>query len=126
VIRGLAALFVGTLTFWAIVAYPAYRLASIKGLLNSAVAATLCFLPAAMTLIWSQWTLTEKPERGPTSMLAASGIRMGIVLGSGLLLVLLNPDFKEASFWLSVLVFYLFTLALEMLLLVTGWSRATS
>jgi hypothetical protein len=107
-------------------AYPVYRLATLRVLAHSAVAATLCLLAASIIFVWSHWTYIERPERRPFILLAGSGIRMGMVMSAGIILALLNPGFQEASFWVSVLVFYLFTLALEMVLLMAGWPRTTS
>ena len=125
-IRRIGILFLGTLFVWAVLAYPVYKLATMKGLVNSFWAAALCFLPGSLTLLWSQWVLTQKPERRPAYILAGSGVRMGIVIGTAVMLAFLHPYFKEASFWVSLLVFYLFTLALEMILLLAGWPRTTS
>jgi len=44
-------------------------------------------------------------------------LRMAFVLGGGLALSALLPLFQEAVFWGWLLVFYLFTLALEVVLL---------
>ena len=48
---------------------------------------------------------------------ASTGLRMAFVLGGGLALSALLPLFQEAVFWGWLLVFYLFTLALEVVLL---------
>jgi hypothetical protein len=45
---------------------------------------------------------------------------MVIVLAVGLLLYSTVPVFERMSFWIVILVFYLFTLALEIALLVSG------
>jgi hypothetical protein len=107
-------------------AYPLYRLETLKVMGHSAVAATLCLLAASIIFVWSHWTLTGRPERRPFILLAGSGIRMATVMGAGIILAFLNPGFQEASFWFSVLVFYLFTLTVEMVLLMAGWPRTTS
>ena len=44
---------------------------------------------------------------------------VAVVLGLGLAVYLSLPYFQHASFWLWLLVFYLFTLAVEMVLLTT-------
>jgi hypothetical protein len=126
VIKRLAILLIGTVLFWVMLAYPVYRLTNHKGLLNSAVAATLCLLPASITLIWSQRAVTAKSGHRSTVVLAASGIRMGTVVVTALVLALSNPVFEALSFWISVLVFYLFTLTLEMFLLMAAWPTPTT
>jgi hypothetical protein len=49
-------------------------------------------------------------------VLGGTGLRLFFVLGAGLVLTGAVPYFQLQSFWVWVLVFYLFTLALEMLL----------
>jgi len=116
VIRPILILIVGCATFWVILAYPAFRFWGFRALIESGVAAGLCFLPSALTTVCSRLACTS-PRDHIWLALGGTGIRMGIVLGLGLLLAFLSPDFQQASFWAWVLVFYLFTLALDSVLL---------
>jgi len=89
-------------------------------LADSAIAAVLCLSPAALTLTLSYFTFQKKPQDQLWIVLGGTGIRMGTVLGLGLVLSWLEPHFQQISFWAWVLVFYLFTLGLEVVLLMLG------
>jgi|SRR6266478_2325106 len=113
-------LVLGSLAFWALLAYPAFRLGTVHALTNSAIACGLCLLPAFLTLFLAYITMDRKPQDQLWIVLGGTGIRMGTVLGLGLALCWLDPRFQQISFWAWVLVFYLFTLGLEVALLVMG------
>ena len=113
-------LIVATLLAWAAAAYPASLLGGNAGLIHSLVAVALCLTPTALTLLWAEWAYRQSPQQQLTMILGGTGIRMGLVLGVGLLLYVMVPFFAQASFWIWILVFYLFTLALEMVLVVSG------
>jgi hypothetical protein len=53
-------------------------------------------------------------------VLGGTGVRMAFVLGTALLLHFTVPSFQKQGFWVWLLIFYLFTLALEMVLIVKG------
>jgi hypothetical protein len=114
----------GTLLAWAIAAYPAHLLGGDAALVYSVVALGLCLVPTALTLLWAEWSYQQSPEQQLTIVLGGTGVRMGIVLGVGLLLYVLVPYFQQPGFWVWLLVFYLFTLALEIVLVVRGRSAA--
>jgi ABC-type spermidine/putrescine transport system permease subunit II len=120
VTKRLVILIAGTLLAWGAAAYPARLLGGDAGLIYSAVAAALCLLPTALTLLWAEWVSRQSPEQQLTMVLGGTGIRMGVVMGIGLLLYLFLPYFEQPGFWLWLLAFYLFTLALEMVLVVRG------
>jgi hypothetical protein len=122
--KRLAWLIAGTLGLWAVVAYPAQRFAGDGALLYCTVASGLCLLPAAGTLVWSEWASRRSTEQQLLTVLGGTGLRMAVVLGVGLALYTLVPFFGRSSFWIWVLVFYLFTLAFEIVLL-TGARPAT-
>jgi hypothetical protein len=86
----------------------------------SLLAAGLCLFPTGATLLWSNWAWNQSPEQQLLVVLGGTGVRMAVVLGCGLALYSLAPYFQQQSFWLCLLVFYLFTLALEMVLIVKG------
>src|SRR5262249_45437091 len=113
-----------TLTAWAATAYPAWLVGGDQGLAYSGVAVALCLVPTALTLLWADWANQQSPEQQLTMVLGGTGIRMGFVLGVGLLLYLLVPFFQKQSFWVWLLVFYLLTLALEMVLVVRSRTAA--
>lgn len=113
-----------TLLLWGAVAYPAWLLGGEPALVYTIVAVALCLTPTALTLLWAEWSSRQSPEQQMTMALGGTGVRMGFVLGVGLLLYTLVPYFRQQSFWLCLLLFYLFTLALEMVLVVRGRAAA--
>jgi hypothetical protein len=116
VIRPILILILACATFWLILAYPAFRLWGFRGLIESGVAASLCVLPSLLTIVWA-WLASSRPKDHLWMALGSTGTRMGMVLGLAVLLALLNPVFRGTSFWAWVLVFYLFTLAIDVVLL---------
>lgn len=107
-----------SLAFWVAVSYPAFVLGGESALIYSAVALLLCLLPTVATLLWAGWAWNTTPEQQLTMILGGTGLRMTFVLGCGLLLYSAVPYFAQQSFWVWLLVFYLLTLALEMVLIV--------
>jgi hypothetical protein len=87
-------------------------------LIYSATAAGLCVLPSTITLVWALSSSGGSPEMQRLIVLGGTGIRMFFVLGAGLALTSAVPYFQQRSFWVWVLIFYLFTLALEMAVVV--------
>jgi hypothetical protein len=113
-----------TLAAWFVTAVPAHLLEIDAALTYSAVAVALCLVPTALTLLWADWAYRQSPELQLTMVLGGTGIRMGLVLGVALLLYTMLPYFQQQSFWIWLLVFYLLTLALEMVLVVKGKTAA--
>jgi hypothetical protein len=122
--RRLGLLTAGSLALWLAVSYPARLLGGESAVVYSAVAVALCLAPTLATLAWAGWALDQSPEQQLLMLLGGTGVRMGVVLGAGLALYTFVPYFQESGFWVWLLVFYLFTLALEMALLVAGRAAA--
>lgn len=129
-IRRLGVLVAGIVLLWAVLAalvwllwdrliYPEHGPPRDVALVFSGVAALLCLLPAAGTLAWAAWGQGRSPEHQLYAALGGSGIRMFFVLGAGMLLTNLTY-FQQPGFWMWVLAFYLFTLLLEVLLVLRG------
>jgi hypothetical protein len=112
-------LIAGSLAFWLLLALPARMLGGgDKAIIFSGTALLLCLAPAVGTLIWTAWGLQAHPEQQLTMILGGTGLRVFLVLGSGLLISKCVPYYEEqTSFWIWLLILYLFTLALEMGLL---------
>jgi hypothetical protein len=109
----------GTVAFWAILAVPVGLLWGEAGLLQCSVAAAFCLLPAAATMAWALWAFKDQaPEQQVLSVLGGTGVRLLLVLGGGLALAVSLPESFPESFWFWLLAFYLFTLALEIILIV--------
>jgi hypothetical protein len=117
--RRLGILVGGALLLWLAVLFPAYQLGGDEAIFLSAVALALCLIPAVATMAWALRADTS-PESQLLMILGGTGVRMGIVLGGGLLLTRLLPEHFPAAFWIWLVVFYLFILGLEMALLVRG------
>lgn len=115
--RQLGTLVLASLALWAVLAYPARLLWGSVAVYYSAAALALCLPPAAVTLAWGRRALRQSAERQLLMVVGGTGLRMAGVLGAGLALALLVPYFRQPGFWVAVLVFYLFTLAVEMMLL---------
>jgi hypothetical protein len=120
VLKRVGILIACTFLLWGAVAYPAWLLGGEQALIYSLVAFALCLIPAAATLVWAEWFARQSPQSQPVTILAGSGVRMGLVLGVALLLYTQTAYFQQRSFWFCLLLFYLFTLALEVTLAVKG------
>jgi hypothetical protein len=120
--RNLGLLSAATLAFWLATAYPAYLLGEEPGLVFTAVAALLCLVPAAATLIWCHRALKSTPEQQLLAVMGGMAVRMVFVIGAGMALFLLAPYFHRRSFWLWMIAFYLFTLSVEIGLIVARQS----
>jgi hypothetical protein len=121
--RRLSLLVAGCLAFWAVVVFP-IRLVDETAFVFSGVACLLCLLPTVVTFIWCHKSLQGTSEQRLLAVLGGSGVRMLFVIGAGMALFHLLPAFHYQRFWLWIIVFYLFTLTLEMVLLLTGQAAA--
>jgi hypothetical protein len=120
----------GSLLFWLLIAIPARHVSAetLKpgyggdpAFFYSLTAVIICLLPTAITLYWGMRTLNGLPEQQLTLVMGGTGIRMFFVLLVGLAFYKLIPYYEAyEGFWIWLLIFYLFTLALEMVLLLAG------
>jgi hypothetical protein len=113
----LQALIAGTLALWVLLFLPARYLWGQEAAVSSLVAAGLCLVPTSLTLAWATRKVGRSADQQMLLVLAGTGVRLTFVLGVGLGLSLAVPYFQQQSFWVWLLVFYLFTLGLEMVLL---------
>jgi len=121
VIRHLALLTAGSLLFGLLTALPAARLWGPAMVVNAAVAGGLCLVPTAVALVVAGWVLHQSPQEQLLRVLGGMGLRMTVVLGVGAALYTSVPYFAEQdlfAFWGWILVYYAFTLALEVILVV--------
>ena len=110
----------GSITLWVLLAVPARRFWGDDTAIHGAAALLLCLVPAVLTLIWAGWARERSPDQQMIAMLGGTGVRMFLVLAGALVLTQFIPYFQEQNgFWAWLLVFYLFTLAFEVVLLVT-------
>lgn len=120
--RRLLLLIGATAALWLVLALPARHLGSgDDALALSGTAALLCLVPGVATFAWTEAAGRHSPHRQVLVALAGSGIRTAVALGGGLALTLGVPYFRDRpAFWGWLVVFYLGTLALDLLLLLTG------
>jgi hypothetical protein len=107
-----------SLFVWVVAAYPAYRLGGETALIYSAVAFGICLVPAVATFLLARLSFGGSREERLMLPMLGTGLRMFVVLGVVLVLHLETEYFRPTSFAIWVLGFYLFTLALEVVLLV--------
>jgi len=126
--RGVGWLLGGSLAFWGVLVYPACLMWGQPALVHSAAAALICIVPTLGTFLWAQWARVQSPGQQFIMVLGGVGLRMAFVLLAALALTLALPDFRQPvdyAFWIWVLAFYLFTLALEVTLLVKDQATQT-
>jgi len=119
--RRLSLLLGSSLAFWGLTAVPAALVWGAAMYVFSAVAAGLCLLPTVAVLLWAERALGNLSPQ--LIMLGGTGLRMAAALGAGGALYLGVPYFAEQgplAFWGWLLVYYLWTLALEVAVLLNG------
>jgi hypothetical protein len=122
VIRRLLLLVGGSAAFWLLVGLPARHLGGgDAAMVFLGTALLLCLAPAVVTLVWGERALRQSPDKQLILVLGGSGLRMAFVLLAGWTLYLWAPYYRQqAGFLIWLLVGYLFTLALDMTLLLVG------
>ncbi len=115
----------GASAFWVLTAVPAKHLGGGNlALIYSGTAMLLCLVPGVLTLLWVGWSGGKNPQMLVLVALGSTSVRLFGVALAGLLLVNMVPLFGEQEvFLIWLLVFYLFTLALEMVLLLKAARR---
>ncbi len=127
-IRRLLILIAGSLVFWVLAAVPVKFLTGDDlAWLHSGTALLLCLVPGALTLAWACRAQHSDAAQQLTVLLGATGIRLFAVSLVALWLYSAVPPYRQQDgFLVWLIVCYLFTLALEMTLLVRGRSRPDS
>jgi hypothetical protein len=120
----------GSLLVWLLIAIPARNvgpeylkpgLGGDPAFVYSLTAVLICLLPTTITLYWGLRSLNGPADQQLTLVMGGTGIRMFFVLLVGLAFYKLVPYYEAyEGFWIWLLVFYLITLALEMVLLLGG------
>jgi hypothetical protein len=118
--RALLLLLTATAALWAVLALAARPFLGDDAVLCSAAAVAACLPPAALTLALSWGARGKAPSLQGALALAGSGVRTVGALGVAGLLYLCVPSLHQPQLWGWVAVFYLFTLALEVRLLLAG------
>lgn len=121
-IRRLLVLLGGCAAFCLLVGLPARHLGGgDSAVVFIATGLGLCLLPAVGTLLWGHRALQQNAEQQLAMVLGSTGGRMIFVLLAGWTLYQYVPYYRRhASFLIWLAVCYLFTLALDMALLLAG------
>lgn len=109
----LAVMILVTLLIWTVGAWIAHQAWGQESFVQSAVAMLLCLVPAVGTLTLALALRSRSQGEQMLAMLGGVGIRMFVVLGTGLGLYFLVPALRSDAYWIWLLIFYLITLALE-------------
>jgi len=122
VIRRLLFLVGGCVAFWLLLGLPARRLGGgDSALVFIGTALLLCLVPGITTLLWGATALRQTPDKQLILILGGTGLRMAFVLLAGWALYEWVPYYeRQSSFLIWLVVCYLFTLALDMTLLLVG------
>jgi hypothetical protein len=114
-------LFGGCAAFCLLVGLPARHLGGgDAALVYLATALALCLLPAVATLVYGERALRQSIDHQLILVVGGAGARMAFVLLAGWTLYQCVPYYQQSRFLLWLAVAYLFTLALDMTLLLAG------
>jgi hypothetical protein len=116
--RQIGQLWAGTALLWALLALPAWLLGGETGLLDAAVACGLCLVPMTATMLWCHWAFSGAPEQQLAAVMGGTSVRMLGVVGASIGLFFTVEALGRPAFLIWVVVFYLTTLALEVVLVV--------
>jgi hypothetical protein len=111
-----------TLAFWLAVVVPVRVWGGEDTAVAATVAAAVCLVPAALTLLWSDWARRQSPDALFVAWFGGTGVRL-LLVGVAAMALHQRVEYlrqDSANFLLWVVVFYLFTLAAEVGLLVTS------
>jgi hypothetical protein len=112
----------GSAAFWLLVGLPARHLGGGDAALDFlGTGLLLCLAPGIATLIWGERALRQSADKQLILVLGGTGVRMAFVLLAGSMLYLWTPYYqRQPSFLIWLLVSYLFTLTLDMIVLLLG------
>ena len=107
--------------FWLLAALPARHFWGDQSAFFAGVAVLLCLVPAVLTLLWAGRTFRKDPQQATLVALGSTALRMFVVLIVALVLYTQVPPFRgQDAFLVWVAAAYLFTLAVEVVLLLRG------
>src|SRR5437764_256771 len=105
-----------TLGFGVLTVVPAWMRWGDGVLVQAGGAMALCLPPALAALGAIGWATERSAMHQLAALVLGTGLRMFAVLGGGLAIYFVVPGCRGGAFWAWVLVFYLFTLFLEIVL----------
>lgn len=109
----LSVLLIGGAGLWVLLAGPAWLLAGTMGLIGLTISAVLCLGPALAAVAFDKLFAPSQSML----FLVSTGLRFGLILASALVAKVSRPEFGLLEFHVWLIVFYLFTLAVETWLL---------
>jgi uncharacterized membrane protein len=118
VIRDLGLLVAGTAALWLLAFFPARLFWGDAGVLYSTAAAVLCLVPMAASMLLVVWSRNGTPEARLAAVMGGTGLRMVVVILTAVALFKTVEELNRPGFLISVVIFYLATLTLEVLVLV--------
>jgi len=117
VTRTLGYYFAGSAVGWLVLAGLCYARWQEAGLICATVTSLICLVPTALSLFLSLRSAGKSGVEQLTAVIGGMVLRMGAALGIGVAVFVAVPYFKqpgvEYAYWGSLLLFYLFSLALE-------------
>ena len=121
-IRRLLFLVGGSAAFWLLIGLPARHLGGgDPAVVFLGTALLLCLAPGIVTVVWGERALHQSADKQLILILGGTGMRMAFVLLAGWMLYLWVPYYqRQNSFLIWLVIGYLFTLALDMTLLLAG------
>lgn len=123
--KSLGLLAAGTILAWAALLYPAWHLQGDLALVQCTAAMGLSLVPALLTAAWLLYG-APGPEMQLVAILGGNGVRLVVVLCGGLVLHATLPESFTENSWIGWLgFFYLYTLALETVLVLRHKGRVT-
>jgi hypothetical protein len=110
---------------WLLLCLPARHLgAGDEAVVQSGLAALLCLVPTVLVMAWAGWAFRQDAIHQTYVVLGGGGLRLFFVLGAALFLTEVAGLYRgQIAFLIWVGVFYFFTLALEVGLLVTALAK---
>jgi hypothetical protein len=111
----------GVAAFWLLLAIPARHLGGgDDAVWQSGLAALLCLVPATAVMLWAEWAFRRDAAQQTYVVLGGGALRLFVVLAAAVVLTQVAGLFAgQIAFLLWLGVFYLFTLALEIGLLLS-------
>jgi hypothetical protein len=123
--RQLGQLWAASVLLWLVLAIPAWLLGQEQACIDSAVAVLLCLLPMSATLWWCHRAFAGSPEAQLAAVMGGSGVRLVVVLPASIGLFFAVEALQRPAFLIWVVVYYLATLALEVVLIMR-WQNAVA
>ncbi len=109
-------LMVSDFGLWLLLIVPAWLLGGSNGAVGLTISAVLCFVPGCLALLWKCYFCPSHD----VFFLVSTGLRFGILVLSALVAKLARPEFGLCEFYIWLIVFYLFALAIETWLALRG------